>query len=111
MKTFLAPLFVFGLASSQVLAQSTAPATAPATQTAPPTPAQTQTSEEQLGAAPLRVRVNKSVLINTRDRLKRVSVTDPAVADAVVVSPTQVLVHGRSPGEVTLLLWDEQERS
>jgi pilus assembly protein CpaC len=59
----------------------------------------------------LRVRVNKSVLINTRDRLKRVSVTDPSVADAVVVSPTQVLVHGRSPGEVSLLLWDEQERS
>jgi pilus assembly protein CpaC len=70
-----------------------------------------QTTEEQIGAAPLRVRVNKSVLINTRDRLKRVSVTDPSVADAVVVSPTQVLIHGRSPGEVSLLLWDEQERT
>jgi pilus assembly protein CpaC len=76
-----------------------------------PQPVPSQTSEEQIGAAPLRVRVNKSVLINTRDRLKRVSVTDPAIADAVVVSPTQVLIHGRSPGEVSLLLWDEQERT
>src|SRR3954466_12376827 len=62
-------------------------------------------------SAPLRVMVGKSVLINTSDRLKRVSVTDPAVADALVVTPTQVMVHGRTPGEVSLLLWDENEHS
>jgi pilus assembly protein CpaC len=61
--------------------------------------------------APLRVMVGKSLLINTTDRLKRVSVTDPEVADPQVVTPTQVLVHGRSPGEVSLLIWDEFERS
>src|SRR5216683_3115022 len=61
--------------------------------------------------APLRVMVGKSLLINTTDRLKRVSVTDPEVADALVVTATQVLVHGRSPGEVSLLIWDEYERS
>jgi len=38
-------------------------------------------------------------------------VTDPAIADALVVTPNQVLLHGRAPGEVSLLLWDEQERS
>src|SRR5262249_13095997 len=63
------------------------------------------------GPAPLRVMVGKSLLINTTDRLKRVSVTDPEVADPQVVTPTQVLVHGRSPGEVSLLIWDEFERS
>ena len=36
---------------------------------------------EATGAAPLRVMVGKSLLINTSERLKRVSVTDPAVAD------------------------------
>lgn len=55
--------------------------------------------------------VGKSLLINTTERLKRVSVTDPTVADVSVVTPTQVLVHGRSPGEVSLLIWDELERS
>lgn len=55
--------------------------------------------------------VGKSLLINTTERLKRVSVTDPAVADAIVVTPTQILVHGRSAGEVSLLIWDELERS
>jgi len=63
------------------------------------------------GAVPLRVMVGKSLLINTTERLKRVSVTDPAVADALVVTPTQVLVNGLAPGEVSLLIWDEVERS
>jgi pilus assembly protein CpaC len=55
--------------------------------------------------------VDKSLLINTTERLKRISVTDPSVAYATVITPTQILVHGRSPGEVSLLIWDELERS
>jgi pilus assembly protein CpaC len=68
-------------------------------------------SPEATGAAPLRVMVGKSILINTTERIKRVSVTDPSVADPIVVAPTQILVHGRSAGEVSLLIWDELERS
>jgi len=68
-------------------------------------------SSEATGAAPLRVMVGKSILINTTERIKRVSVTDPSVADPIVVAPTQILVHGRSAGEVSLLIWDELERS
>jgi pilus assembly protein CpaC len=78
----------------------------PSTQTTlPPQSAQPQ------GSAPLRVMVDKSLLINTTERLKRISVTDPSVAFATVITPTQILVHGRSPGEVSLLIWDELERS
>ena len=55
--------------------------------------------------------VGKSLLINTTERLRRVSVTDGAVAAVQVVTPTQILVHGKSPGEVSLLIWDELERS
>jgi pilus assembly protein CpaC len=55
--------------------------------------------------------VGKSILINTTERIKRVSVTDPGVADPIVVAPTQILVHGRAAGEVSLLIWDELERS
>ena len=78
----------------------------PSTQTTlPPQSAQPQ------GSAPLRVMVDKSLLINTTERLKRISVTDPSVAYASVITPTQILVHGRSPGEVSLLIWDELERS
>jgi pilus assembly protein CpaC len=81
---------------------------APATQS---TTASTSNQNVTPGAAPLRVMVGKSLLINTTERLKRVSVTDPTVADALVVTPTQVLVNGLAPGEVSLLIWDELERS
>jgi pilus assembly protein CpaC len=70
-------------------------------------PAQSQPQ----GSAPLRVMVGKSLLINTTERLKRLSVTDPAIAFAQVITPTQILVHGKAPGEVSLLIWDELERS
>src|SRR5450759_1581882 len=86
--------------------QDTAPAAQPSTTT---TPASGQSVTP--GAAPLRVMVGKSLLINTTERLRRVSVTDPTVADALVVTPTQVLVNGLAPGEVSLLIWDELERS
>src|SRR5215472_4958305 len=79
-------------------------------QTTGPT-ASAQPAPEATGSAPLRVMVGKSLLINTTERIKRISVTDPNVADAFVVTPTQILVHGRAPGEVSLLIWDELERS
>ena len=89
--------------------QTPAPTPDTASTTLPPQSASTST--EQQGSAPLRVMVGKSLLINTSERLKRISVTDPNIADALVVTPTQVLVHGRAPGEVSLLIWDELERS
>ena len=85
-----------------------APQQAPA---APAVSAPPQQQAEPQGAAPLRVMVGKSILINTTERLKRVAVSDPGVANAQVVTPTQILVHGVSPGEISLLIWDELERS
>jgi pilus assembly protein CpaC len=81
-----------------------------------PAPSGTQTTtlpaqSQPQGSAPLRVMVGKSLLINTTERLKRLSVTDPAIAFAQVITPTQILVHGKAPGEVSLLIWDELERS
>ncbi len=96
-------------AFSDIMQQADAAGQAPAptgTQTATlPTQSQSQ------GSAPLRVMVGKSLLINTTERLRRISVTDPAIAYPQVITPTQILVHGKAPGEVSLLIWDELERS
>jgi pilus assembly protein CpaC len=59
----------------------------------------------------LQIVVGKSIVVNSPETLKRVSVTDAAIASAMIVSPNQVLIHGQTPGTITLLLWDEQERS
>ncbi len=95
-----------GVKQQDTPAPPTPAAQPPSTPTAPAT-----SPSDTTGAAPLRVMVGKSLLINTTERLKRISVTDPTVADALVVTPTQVLVNGLAPGEVSLLIWDELERS
>src|SRR6202167_5031075 len=111
--SFLLP--AFGLAEARLQAPSTQD---PATQAPqdPTVPAAAQTtlpaqSAQPSGSAPLRVMVDKSLLINTTELLKRISVTAATVAYATVITPTQILVHGRAPGEVSLLIWDENERS
>lgn len=58
----------------------------------------------------LRVSEGKSFVLNSKESLKRVSVTNDLIASAMVVTPTQVLIHGIKPGTVTLLLWNEQEQ-
>jgi pilus assembly protein CpaC len=99
-------------ASSAILQQADTPVQPPSQA---PNNTQTTTlpaqSQQPQGSAPLRVMVGKSLLINTTERLKRVSVTDPAIAYPQVITPTQILVHGKTPGEVSLLIWDELERS
>ena len=106
---FAAPL-LWAQGTTTPVPQTTPQATTTQTNTTPPTTTQQQENAPS-ESVPLRVMVGKSLLVNTTNRLKRVSVTDPNVADAVVISPTQVLIHGRAPGEVSLVLWDEEERS
>ncbi len=111
--SFLLAVFVLpGLALAEALPQQPA-AQAPQEPTPPATSQTTlppQSTQPQ-GSAPLRVMVDKSLLINTTEQIKRISVTDPSVADPTVLTPTQILVHGRAPGEVSLIIWDENERS
>jgi pilus assembly protein CpaC len=111
--SFLLPAFVPPrLALAEALPQQ--PATQAPQEPVPPATSQTtlppQSAQPQ-GSAPLRVMVDKSLLINTTEQIKRISVTDPTVADPTVLTSTQILVHGRSPGEVSLIIWDELERS
>ena len=51
--------------------------------------------------------VGRSKQITSQDRIKRVSLADPGVLDAQVVSPTQVLIDGKAPGSTSLVLWTE----
>jgi pilus assembly protein CpaC len=41
----------------------------------------------------------------------RIAVTDPAIADATVVAPREILVDGKGPGTVSLILWGGTRRS
>jgi pilus assembly protein CpaC len=46
-----------------------------------------------------------ALLVNTT-AIQRFSIGDPQVAEAVVVSPTEVLINGKTLGTTSLFLWD-----
>src|ERR1043166_2821619 len=99
-------------AAPALLAQTqpapTAPATTPAVQE--PTPVGNQ-AQEASEPQTLHLLVGRSLVITSPSRIKRVSLADPDIAEALVVSPTQVLGNGKKPGGVSLLVWDETDQS
>ncbi|MFZ1033405.1 MAG: pilus assembly protein N-terminal domain-containing protein [Candidatus Acidiferrales bacterium] len=66
---------------------------------------------ESEGPQTLHLLVGRSLVITSPTKIKRVSLADPTIAEAIVVSPFQVLVNGKTPGGVSLLLWDEADQS
>ncbi len=59
----------------------------------------------------MQVPVGQSVLLTADYPIIRMSITNPEIADAVVTSPSQLLINGVSIGETTLIIWDENEQS
>ena len=59
----------------------------------------------------LHLLVGRSLVIASPTRIKRISLADPSIAEANVVSPYQVVLNGKAPGGVSLLIWDENEQT
>ena len=52
----------------------------------------------------------RSTVLLTEFDITRIAVTNPAVADAVVVKPREILVDGKGAGTVSLIVWGVSER-
>jgi pilus assembly protein CpaC len=50
--------------------------------------------------------VGRSTLLTVGQPITRVSLTSPNVADAMVTSPGQLLIHGKAPGTISMFVWD-----
>jgi pilus assembly protein CpaC len=50
--------------------------------------------------------VGRSTILNIPSPIARVSLTVPDIADAMVTTPNQLLVHGKTPGTISLFVWD-----
>ena len=50
--------------------------------------------------------VGRSTIIDTGSAIQRLSLTSDDVADALVTSSAQVLVHGKTPGTISMFVWD-----
>jgi len=50
--------------------------------------------------------VGRSTILNVGSAIARVSLTVPDVADAMVTAPQELLIHGKTPGTISLFVWD-----
>jgi len=52
------------------------------------------------------VTVNKSLGFRLADRAKSVSVSQPGIADVTVITPSQLLIHGKAVGTTSLIVFN-----
>lgn len=58
----------------------------------------------------LSLTVGKSVVVSSSEIVKRVSLGSQDVADAIVLTPTQISVIGKAPGITNLILWESDDK-
>ena len=111
----LAVLCLPAVAKQQTGAVPSTQMAVPAPQTTAPTgspqPQTDAAAQETEGPQTLHLLVGHSILITSPTRVKRVSIADPSIAEAIVVTPYQVQINGRAPGGVSLIIWDEAGQS
>ena len=52
--------------------------------------------------------VGRSVLVEAGMPIARVSLTSSDIADAMVTAPSQLLVHGKVPGSISMFVWNRE---
>jgi pilus assembly protein CpaC len=88
-----------------------APAQQPAAPPAPPAPGIAPLAvQNETDGGRLRLLAGRSMVINTGFDIRRLAITNPAVADGTVVSPRELLLDGKTAGTISLLLWGDAER-
>jgi pilus assembly protein CpaC len=65
-------------------------------------------SATALAAIPVEVTVGKGTIVTLKYDAKRVSLSDPAVADLILMSPTELLLNGKKVGSTSLITWDDE---
>src|SRR5437762_4082543 len=59
-------------------------------------------------SAPMAIRVlaGRSAIVDVGSPITRVSLTSADIADALVTSSSQLLVHGKTPGTISMFVWN-----
>ena len=54
----------------------------------------------------VRLLVGRSTVLEVGTAIARVSLTSAEIADALVTSPSQLLINGKTPGTISMFVWD-----
>lgn len=93
------------LAPDQVIAQSTS---SDVTATPiPPVVTGTVDMEEFKTTNVIDLKVSQSRTFKLRNKIVRTSISDPGIAEPVVVAENQMVLLGKAPGSATMVIWDD----
>jgi pilus assembly protein CpaC len=70
-----------------------------------------QSAQAATGFEQIRITAGRSTVLTTDFEITRIAVTNPAVADATVVAPREVLIDGKAPGTISLVVWGANQRT
>jgi Flp pilus assembly secretin CpaC len=94
------------LAPDQLIAQADANATP-----IPPVVSGTVDLEEFKPSNTIDLKVSQSRTFKLRNKIIRTSISDPSIAEPVVVAENQMVLLGKAPGGSTLVIWDDAGNS
>lgn len=98
------------LAPDQIVAQGEQ-TTATTASPIPPVVSGTIDLEEFKTSNVIDLKVSQSRTFKLKNKIVRTSISDPAIAEPVVVAENQLVLLGKSPGGSTLVLWDDAGNS
>jgi Flp pilus assembly secretin CpaC len=77
----------------------------------PPVVSGTVDLEEFKPSNAIDLRVSQSRTFKLRNKIIRTSISDPSIAEPVVVAENQMVLLGKAPGVATLVIWDDAGNS
>jgi len=61
-----------------------------------------------IAAIPIEVAVGKGTVVTLKKKAKRVMISDPSVAELLMLSPSEIALNGKKTGATSLIIWDEE---
>ena len=74
-------------------------------------PAQPPPASTTIATQRVTLTAGRSTVLSTDYNITRIAVTNPNVADATVVEPREVLIDGKAPGTISLIVWGDTQRT
>ncbi len=68
-------------------------------------------SSVALAGVPVEVFIGKGTIVTLKEPSKRISISDPEIADLNLISPTEVVINGKKMGSTNMIVWDKQGKT
>jgi pilus assembly protein CpaC len=106
-----AALFAAAGVASHAQAPVQGPQPVPAQPPVTAAPAPSQAAARPVEYPKVSLTAGRSTVLATDFNISRIAITNPAIADATVVQPREILIDGKAPGTISLIVWGPTNRT